>query len=276
MKKLITVLSSIILFFGLIFLVLAFTTKKIIVSTLTDSMVTKEVSNQVTNVIYEYAPDAITDEVLTRIEEEIATNPEVQSIVNKYFDGIVESIVNNTDVEVPDTKEELEKLINDNVDLLNEMNVTLTEEQKNEIVNELEDSKVIETVYKTVSYSVKKGLTEEQKTAIGIYSFITSNTFKYIICGVILALLLVVCLVKKSIYKWMINVSPSLIIIGLGILFVLPMLIDKIGGMLTNKLIGKTADININVLTNWGIAYLVLGVILTVGYIIIKNVKKED
>lgn len=276
MKKFITVLSSIILFFGLIFLVLAFTTKKIIVSTLTDSMVTKEVSNQVTNVIYEYAPDAITDEVLTRIEEEIATNPEVQSIVNKYFDGIVESIVNNTDVEVPDTKEELEKLINDNVDLLNEMNVTLTEEQKNEIVNELEDSKVIETVYKTVSYSVKKGLTEEQKTAIGIYSFITSNTFKYIICGVILALLLVVCLVKKSIYKWMINVSPSLIIIGLGILFVLPMLIDKIGGMLTNKLIGKTADININVLTNWGIAYLVLGVILTVGYIIIKNVKKED
>lgn len=276
MKKFITVLSSIILFFGLIFLVLAFTTKKIIVSTLTDSMVTKEVSNQVINVIYEYAPDAITDEVLTRIEEEIATNPEVQSIVNKYFDGIVESIVNNTDVEVPDTKEELEKLINDNVDLLNEMNVTLTEEQKNEIVNELEDSKVIETVYKTVSYSVKKGLTEEQKTAIGIYSFITSNTFKYIICGVILALLLVVCLVKKSIYKWMINVSPSLIIICLGILFVLPMLIDKIGGMLTNKLIGKTADININVLTNWGIAYLVLGVILTVGYIIIKNIKKED
>ena len=119
----------------------------------------------------------------------------------------------------------------------------------------------------------KKEMTSEDKTILNIFNFITSTSFKLMLIGGVIVLLILIALLKKSFYKWLSNFGMSLIFSGIVLGILIPLLMDTI-----IKEIGEEFIISYSSFSTYGYVSIGIGVILIVINILIPkiiNKKKE-
>ena len=63
-------------------------------------------------------------------------------LTSKYFEEIVDSIINNREIESPDTKKELLSLLEDNENVLEKHGIEVSEDQKQKIIDEIVESNI--------------------------------------------------------------------------------------------------------------------------------------
>lgn len=269
MKKFICGLITILLVLVICLLAVGLKLKIVCVNTINDSIVKKEISSKALDSISSVLPN-IDYDTLQEVELSIQNDESTKRITEKYYDEIINSIVNNTDIDVPDTSDEIKKIIDDNKDVLKKHGVELTDTQEDEIANSLAKNGTINTVYKKVTTNLKNNLTDDQKEAIGMYSTITSKEFRNTLIIISIIFILLIALIKKSIYKWMINLSVALILSGILLSFVLEQVVNNLSSTITNKLFGKATSINVNPITAFGYKYLLIGIIFLLIYIVIN------
>ena len=257
MKKVLLVVLTILL--GILMCVLSFSIdlEKICVNTLSSNVVNKQIASKTIDIIKELYPKISNDE-LDKIELNIQNSDEISRITKIYFDAVLKETDTNN-VKAPDISKEVKLLIREN-------NKYINDKQVNMIIKTIEEEKTFDGVYEWVATN----LTDDQKEAITIYKLGSSDTFKIVIGSLIGLTLILIMILLKSIYKWMLCASVSSFISGTIILFLIPKLLDNMSKKITSSLIGTTSTININVLNNYGYILIGVGIALLIIYILIR------
>lgn len=280
MKKfLIVILTFLITVFTCI-LCASFCAREIIINTLSKEVVKKEISSKVTYYVKEIYND-IDYDTLEKLETSIGNNENIDKITEKYFDNITDSIIKDNDIKLPNTKDELLDLINQNEYILEENGIEITNEEKKQIIDELTSDGKLDKIYENVVTSIKDDISDEEKDVIMLYNKITSNTFRWIVLSIIILLILLQGVIKKSFYRWTYNLAVSFALSGIVLAFLLPFLMDAISIDLTQKILGEAASINVNSIINAGYICLGLSALLIIIYLVGNkitnyNKKKEE
>ncbi len=276
MKKIFNFLITIFIFILISLLCISFCAKEIIVNTISNEIVKKEISSKVADYTKEYY-DEIDYDTLEKLETGIGNNENIEKITEKYFDNIIESITKDSEVKLPDTKKEILDLINQNEYILEENGIEITNEEKEKIANELTSDEKLNKIYENVVTEIKSDISSKEKTAIDLYNKITTNTFRGIVISIIIILVLLIALIKKSFYKWTYNLSISFALSGVLITFLIPFIIDIILRDLVVETLGVPLDININFLTNLGyICFALFGVLIIIYFVGNKITRYND
>ena len=271
MKKFFSVLFSIIIFILLITLSINLSIEKLVIDTINDSVVKKEVSDFVTDAIYQEYPEISVDD-LEKIEDFINESEEVNDITSKYFEGIMNSI-NNGDSYVPDIDDDLNSLIENNRDTLEEIGIN--DDEIDKISHEIIDNDRISEIYQVVSDNVSNNLTKEQELVIDIYNFFGSTNLRYgLIIGIFISVIFILVL-DKSIINSCFKVGISSLIAGLFVKFGIIGVIDLISWEITNNVLGRTTSIETTFLNLIGYIYISIGIALIIISILIKKISSK-
>lgn len=246
---------------------------KSILIDMTDGIIKTELKTNIVNVIENYANESISDDVIQEIENEIEKNPNIKKVMNQYYDKIMDVLSSKeSNIEI-DVVSELEKLIDDSEEVLKDYGVTLTEEEKQELLSVVSSSEVNTIVNDSIN-EIKDNLSSEITMVIDIYSFITSMAFKVILVVLIVVALLLIALLHKDFYSWLFNFGIASVITGTLILAILSIITTQI---LDNLLAESNLTISTTPLNTYSYILIILGVISIIGKIVItKKVRKEN
>lgn len=275
MKKFMSFIITLLISFLICLLCISFSLKEIVINTLAKEVVKDEVSSKVTEVLKNNYSD-IDYETLDKIETNIGNNENINKVTEKYFNDIIYSIINDEEVSIPNTKEEIISIINDNEYILKENNIEIIEEQKKELSDKLTNDNMIGKVYKNVANSIKKNMSAETIMIVNTYDKLTSSTFRWIVVSIIIFLILLLALIKKTYYRWTYNLAVSCALSGMMLSLLFPFILDGISIEITNKLLGKAAEININSLVNLGYICFALCAVLIIVYFVGNKITKYN
>lgn len=192
------------------------------------------ISSQLTDNIEEQYPE-LTGEEYEQLEEKIKNNESLNSFIEKYKDQIMNDMtgedVNPEDV---DLKEDIKQLLLENKEYVEQAaGVEISDEEYEAAIDEAFDREDPNIVYSQIIKDTKQTLSEDDKNIIKGYQFITSNQFIMILSIAAVVVTLLIALLKKPYYKWIVNlgiagfVSGILIsIIGVGITLMINMIIN--------------------------------------------------
>ena len=203
------------------------------------------ISSQLTDNIEEQYPE-LTGEEYEQLEEKIKNNESLNSFIEKYKDQIMNDMtgedVNPEDV---DLKEDIKQLLLENKEYVEQATgVEISDEEYEAAIDEAFDREDPNIVYSQIIKDTKQTLSEDDKNIIKGYQFITSNQFIMILSIAAVVVTLLIALLKKPYYKWIVNlgiagfVSGILIsIIGVGITLMINMIIN------TNEIIFSISSV---------------------------------
>ena len=266
MKKIVCFILTIIITILLILLAVSFCIKTVIMNTINTEIVSVEVASKLTATLKKYN---VSNEDLKKIEMNVINSDNTYKITEKYTSAIMELLVNNKKV-LPNTKEEVSALLNENKSYINNENIDLTQEQKEEIINTLSNNEGIDNIYKVVSHKVQEDISTNQIQYISLYNKLITNKFRIIILSIILLSTMLIGVLKSSTYKWMINISIASLLAGIFIMYALPIFIDfVINDML--QMVGNY-KVNLSYLINFGYLYIGLFGLFILLYLVLSKI----
>lgn len=275
MKKFIIVLFTIIISILTCLLCISHGIKDAVVNTLSSVVVKNEITSKIVSSVKEYYP-GINYETLEEVEKRIGNNEKINDLTAKYFDGIIDSVLNNKEVKLPDTKEELLALIDDNEAVLKERGIEVSPEQKQRVVDEIVNGGVIENVYEKVTVTVKSNLTNKQQKLVEAYNFMSSKTIMLALSLSIIILIILIAILKKTFYRWSLNLAISSAISGVIIVFLTPLITNYLGDELASELVSNPVSVNVNMITNAGYICLAVSALSIIIYFIGNKITKYN
>ena len=274
MKKVINFLITLVIAFLIFILCISFTINDVVINTLSKEVVSSEISDEfVAQIEDEYE---INYEALDEIKENINNSSKINEITEKYFNNIVDSIVNDTEVKVPETKDDVLALIDENEYILKENDIELTDKQKDKIANELTEDGKLSKVYQNVTQNIKEKLSKENFNLIKTYDNITKLAFRWIVLVAIVILTLILAVIKNTYYRWTYNLAVSSFISGVLLAFLFPFVLDSVEMDLTTKILGNASTININPIVNAGYICLCVCALFAVIYIVGNKITRYN
>lgn len=226
--------------------------------------------------------DIITEEgVITDNDfvNEILESPEIKELVNKYLDKIITTIADEN-ISVDELNEfnleqDMINYIKDNKEVLSEKTgIEITDEMIEEASEKLEEIDTKKIVKQTV-VNVRNNLSPQEKQLLKAYNFITSSALKiYLIIGIVIILLLI-AIIKKSLYKWIRNLSNAMTLAGIGTL-----IMSKGLEIIISKMLQVQETIKLESMSTLSMKVLICGVIVYIIYklisiFIVKENKNE-
>ncbi len=267
MKRLLTFILTIIISVLICILCVSFSIKEVVVNTLSKEVVKKEISSYVTNAVKEI-DETIDYETLNEIETSIGNSEEIDKITEKYFNNIVDAVINDKEINLPNTKEEIINLINQNESILVKNDIELTNEQKNQIVDLITKDGKIDKIYINISNKIIDNMSDTEIKMVETYNAFISMSFRWIIIGIIILLTVLIALIKKTYYRWTFNLAVAFVIAGALIALLLPFTVETVMLNLTEKFIGSAATINLNKIINLGYICFAVCAVFIASYIV--------
>ena len=267
MKKITTIILTLLITFFTCVLCFSFCVKDMIVDTLAKDVVKKEISSVTIDSI-ENAYGNIDYEVMEKIETNVGNSYEMTIITEKYLDGIVKSIMEDEEIIVPSTTDDIINLINENESVLAEAGVEITSLDKDKISDFLISDGRLDRVYKNVVRQIRNSLSNKEVMLVNVYDKITTNTFRWMVLSIIILIILIIALIKKSYYRWLYDLGVSFVLSGIILALVIPLLSGFISKIISDKIIMASIKINFNPLINTGYLCFVLCALSIVIYLI--------
>lgn len=267
MKKIITIILTLLITFFTCVLCFSFCVKDMIIDTLKKDVVKKEISSIVIDAI-EKNHDNINYEVMNEIETNVGNSYEMTIITEKYLDGIVKSIMEDEEIIVPSTTDDIINLISENESVLAEAGVEITSLDKDKISDFLISDGRLDRVYKNVVRQIRNSLSNKEVMLVNVYDKITTNTFRWMVLSIIILIILIIALIKKSYYRWLYDLGVSFVLSGIILALVIPLLSGFISKIISDKIIMASIKINFNPLINTGYLCFVLCALSIVIYLI--------
>lgn len=271
MKGFIRGLLTIFIMISLIIFGLVNSIKEVMVDA-TEKTVKREIKTGVLDIVENYVQDteSVSEEVISKVEEEIDKNPNIKKLMDDYYDKIIGVLSGKEESIEIDAVKEIENLINDSEEILKDYGVTLTEEDKKEMLSVVSSSEV-NTIVNDAIVDVKNNMSSDVKAVINTYAFI-SGTFKIVLVAMVVVSLVFIALLKKSFYRWLTNLGIASLVSGVVVGVILPMIISVIiegvasdGGL----------EVSTSSLNTYGYGLIILGVVAIIGNIIISKIENK-
>lgn len=176
------------------------------------------ITSQMTEVITSELPD-LTQEEYQTIEDNIENNEEIDAFVEKYSNRLLQDL-SKENINDVDLEEDIRNILHGNKDMLEEaLGKEITDEQLDKALDEAFDTTddVDNTYYQQIIKDAQDEMPAEAQTMIDGYNTITSNEFIIITTIVSVVAIIIIALLKKPYYKWIVNVGIAGIISALFI-----------------------------------------------------------
>lgn len=179
----------------------------------------------------------LTEEEQQALEEEFENNESLQEFVNKYKDQILKDI-NSSEVNKEDInfEEDVRQLLLDNKELIEKTTgKTLTDEEYEELIDKELEKENLNIAYEQIVSGAKQGLNEDEQQVLQGYQTLTSEEFIIITSIISVIAIIIIALLKKPYYKWIVNLSIAGIVSALLISLVASALALVINTVLTSN-----------------------------------------
>lgn len=179
----------------------------------------------------------LTEEEQQALEEEFENNESLQEFVNKYKDQILKDI-NSSEVNKEDInfEEDVRQLLLDNKKLIEKTTgKTLTDEEYEELIDKELEKENLNIAYEQIVNGAKQGLNEDEQQVLQGYQTLTSEEFIIIASIISVVAIIIIALLKKPYYKWIVNLSIAGIVSALLISLVASALALVINTVLTSN-----------------------------------------
>jgi len=230
--------------------------KGIIINT-ADTMVKKELTDNVVNSIVSNSSSDISDEVIDEVKDTIENNPDIKKMMDKYYDQALDILSDESSQKKIDVSKDLNGIIDEGEKILNNHGITLTEEQKEEL-NTIASSEEVNQLVNDTIQEAKEDLPSGTRGMLKTYKSLTSGTMKVGVILLIIVSLVLIALLKKSYYKWLSNFGGASVVSGIMIGVVLPFLFNTLLNIVEAE---DDLGISISSLNTNGYILIFLGVI---------------
>lgn len=213
MKKFLKVLLTIWITLLLLVLGGSFCFKTLVKDTAT-SVIQEEFEKSIYDVVEEGLPNSITLEQEEQVKDFLENNSVLNDMMDRYFDEALAIFSGEKDILNIDWENEINRIFNEVQPILRENGITITEEEKNQILSELPTQELNEQVSQLI-IDTKQEMPQEVNMLFTIFQFVTSTMMKGIIFVLILVSLGLIMLLDKNCYGWLKNLGISSIITGI-------------------------------------------------------------
>lgn len=194
----------------------------------------EEVSKQMTTTLQQELPELTTKEIEI-IQTKIDNSKTINDIINKYTNRILKDLSSDK-VENINIKNDIATILEENKSIVEEtLDKKIADEDYDRVIDEIVNNYALDDAYKHLIEDTKNNMPKETKTMIEGYNTITSDQF--IITTIIISIvsIILIALLKKPYYKWIVNVGIAGIIsslficlIGASIVLLLNIVIDTL------------------------------------------------
>lgn len=176
----------------------------------------EEMTSQMTTALTENL-EGLTEEEYNEIKSAIENDEEINAFINKYSNRIIEDL-SKEEIDDINLEEDFRNILLGNKDIIEiAIEEEITDEQLNQIMDEVMVDGNTENAYQQIIKEAKKELPRDAQAMVDSYNTITSDQF--IIVSVIISIIVtvIIALLKKPYYKWIVNVGIAGIIAALFI-----------------------------------------------------------
>lgn len=233
----------------------------------------EEITNQMTEALTDNL-EGLSEEEYNEIKNTIENDEEINEFIEKYSNRIIEDL-SKEEIEDINLEEDIRDILQGNKDLIeNVIGEEITDEQLNKAIDEIMADENTENAYQQIIEEARQEMPADAQAMVDSYNTITSDEF--IIVSVIISIIaiIIIALLKKPYYKWIVNVGIAGIIAAL--------FITLIGGsisLITNLVIesmeGTLAISATPMLITAGVMLVISIVLIIINSILDKNREKN-
>ena len=234
----------------------------------------KEITNQMTKVITEDL-EGLSEEEYNKIKDTIENDEEINAFVEKYSNRIIKDLSKDK-IDDINLEEDIKKILYENKDIIEKaIGRKITDEQLDKAIEEVFESEKVENSYQQIIEEARQEMPKDAQTMIDGYNTITSDEFIIISVIVSVISIIIIAILKKPYYKWIVNIGIAGIIaalfvalIGGSISLIINLVIESIEG---NMQIEPTP-----MLITSGITLAISIILIVINHILDNRMKKNN
>ncbi len=179
----------------------------------------EEITNQMTEALTDNL-EGLSEEEYNAIKNTIENDEEINGFVEKYSNRIIKDL-SKEEIEDINLEEDIRDILQGNKDLIeNVIGERITDEQLNQAIDEIMGDEITENAYQQIIKEARQEMPADAQAMVDSYNTITSDEF--IIVSVIISIIaiIIIALLKKPYYKWIVNLGIAGIIAALFIILI--------------------------------------------------------
>lgn len=234
----------------------------------------EEMTSQMTTALTENL-EGLTEEEYNEIKSAIENDEEINAFINKYSNRIIEDL-SKEEIDDINLEEDFRNILLGNKDIIEiAIEEEITDEQLNQIMDEVMVDGNTENAYQQILKEAKKELPRDAQAMVDSYNTITSDQF--IIVSVIISIIVtvIIALLKKPYYKWIVNVGIAGIIAALFITLIGES-ISLIGNIVIESMKGTLKISATPMLITSGVMLVISIGLIVINSILDKNKEKKN
>lgn len=159
----------------------------------------------------------ITDENIKELEDSLRTNETIDNLMNKYTDKIMKDLTTD-EIEDINIEEDLKTFMEENKTTIEQATgQSISDEKLDELVEEVTQNEDINASYKKMIEEAKNSMPEEGQAVLDRYQSVTTDNFMMGLIITSIISIVIIALLKKPYYKWIVNIAIAGIVSALFI-----------------------------------------------------------
>ncbi len=271
MKKFISVVLTVIMVGLMILLCINLAIRSMATQTVSNAIVAREATNQIEQIITNNFPN-VTDEQVQQVQEAISNSDSINSFTNDLLQQLTEDALNNQDIDTNAIMNQLAQVFVDNVTTIEQViGQDITDDQVQLIKERLTDENgSLSNHINQVIESVTSG-SSRTESFLKSYQTVSSLMVRIgCIIGIIVCIVLI-GLINRSFYQWAIYAGIGAIVGAIIVGLFLPLVVSAVEFTIGQRILAMSITIPSNLLRIEGIVLAVIGIVLIVGYLILKQ-----
>ena len=271
MKKFISVVLTVIMVGLMILFCINLAIRSMATQTVSNAIVAREATNQIEQIITNNFPN-VTDEQVQQVQEAISNSDSINSFTNDLLQQLTEDALNNQDIDTNAIMNQLAQVFVDNVTTIEQViGQDITDDQVQLIKERLTDENgSLSNHINQVIESVTSG-SSRTESFLKSYQTVSSLMVRIgCIIGIIVCIVLI-GLINRSFYQWAIYAGIGAIVGAIIVGLFLPLVVSAVEFTIGQRILAMSITIPSNLLRIEGIVLAVIGIVLIVGYLILKQ-----
>ena len=176
----------------------------------------EEVIKQMSESLKNEFPE-ITDENIKKLEDSLRTNETIDNLMNKYTDKIMKDLTTD-EIEDINIEEDLKTFMEENKTTIEQATgQSISDEKLDELLEEVTQNEDINASYKKMIEEAKNSMPEEGQVVLNRYQSVTTDNFMMGLIITSIISIVIIALLKKPYYKWIVNIAIAGIVSALFI-----------------------------------------------------------
>ena len=176
----------------------------------------EEVIKQMSESLKNEFPE-ITDENIKELEDSLRTNETIDNLMNKYTDKIMKDLTTD-EIEDINIEEDLKTFMEENKTTIEQATgQSISDEKLDELLEEITQNEDINASYKKMIEEAKNSMPEEGQVVLNRYQSVTTDNFMMGLIITSIISIVIIALLKKPYYKWIVNIAIAGIVSALFI-----------------------------------------------------------